>query len=62
MTAVLQGLTGIHLDSGDPQDWAKHPITLPAGWEAIEVEKFWVRGQPMRLTARQGTERAQLGG
>jgi trehalose/maltose hydrolase-like predicted phosphorylase len=62
MTAVLQGLTGIHLDSGDPQGWAKHPITLPAGWEAIEVEQFWAHGEPMRLTARHGAKSAELKG
>jgi hypothetical protein len=27
---------------------------LPAGWEAIEVDRLWVRGQPMRLVAQQG--------
>ena len=27
---------------------------LPHGWEAIEIDRLWVRGRPMRLTARNG--------
>jgi trehalose/maltose hydrolase-like predicted phosphorylase len=60
MTALLQGLTGLHLDSGNPLGWARHPITLPKGWEAIEVERFWAHGEPVRLSARHGAPRAQL--
>jgi hypothetical protein len=33
---------------------------LPTGWNAIEVDRVWVRGRPARLTARQGAERAEL--
>jgi hypothetical protein len=29
-------------------------VVLPAGWEAIEIDRIWVRGRPMRLTARHG--------
>jgi len=60
LMACLYGLTGLQLDSGDPQDWARHPITLPEGWDAIEVERIWVRGKPMRLTARHGDKKAKL--
>jgi len=59
-TALLLGLTGLHLDAGEPAGWSKYPITLPAGWEAIEVEQIWARGEPMHLVARHGDGKAQL--
>ena len=59
-TALLLGLTGLHLDAGAPQGWAKHPVVLPAGWEAIEVERLWAKGQPVRLVARHGAQAAEL--
>jgi len=60
LTALLLGLTGLHLNAGDPQDWAKHPVVLPDGWDVIEVEKFWARGKPVHLAAQHGTEHAKL--
>jgi trehalose/maltose hydrolase-like predicted phosphorylase len=60
LLALVLGLPGLQLDSGDPQGWAKFPIVMPAGWEGIEVERLWVRGQPMRMQAMQGEARAHL--
>jgi len=60
LMSLLFGLPGLQLDGGEPQGWAKHGITLPEEWEAIEVERIWARGEPWRLTARQGAERARL--
>ncbi len=59
-TALLLGLTGLQLDGGEPQGWAKHPVSLPEGWDAIEVGQLWARGGRCRLIARQGDERAIL--
>lgn len=60
LMSLLYGLTGLQLDAGDPQGWAKHPIILPEGWEAIEVERLWARGEPFRLVARHGAASAIL--
>ncbi len=60
LTALMQGLTGLFFGDADPKTWARHPITLPAGWEAIEIEQIWVQGNSMRLTARQGDPHARL--
>ncbi len=60
LTAILQGMTGLQFNGGDPQTWGKYPVALPQGWEAIEVERVWVRGAPMRLTARHGEAKARL--
>ena len=54
LTGLLFGFTGLEPGSDDPQAWMRRPVNLPAGWSAIEVERLWIRGQPMALSARQG--------
>ncbi|HVN04114.1 MAG TPA: hypothetical protein VMT86_06830 [Bryobacteraceae bacterium] len=56
LQAVLVGFTGLRIGEGD---WAKYPAALPAGWNAIEVDRIWVRGEPKRLVAADG-RKAQL--
>lgn len=60
LMGLMLGLTGIVVDDGDPQSWRRRPIILPKGWTAIEIGRIWVRGQPMRLVARHGADRAEL--
>ena len=60
LTSLLFGFTGIRVGSGMPESWPERPVVLPAGWEAIEVDRLWVRGRAMRLSARHGAERAEL--
>jgi hypothetical protein len=33
---------------------------LPAGWDAIEVERMWARGREARLVAQHGAEHATI--
>ena len=54
LQGLLLGFTRLEPGDGPVQDWAKAPAQLPFGWEAIEVDRLWIRGQPMRLTARHG--------
>ena len=54
------GMTGLVIDDGDPELWTRRPIVLPKGWSAITIERIWVRGKPMRLEARHGSDRAAL--
>jgi protein-glucosylgalactosylhydroxylysine glucosidase len=49
-TAML-GFTGIRISEGD---WAKYPASLPAGWNSIEINRIWMKGEPKRLTATNG--------
>jgi protein-glucosylgalactosylhydroxylysine glucosidase len=49
-TAML-GFTGIRITEGD---WRKYPATLPAGWNRIEIDRIWVKGEPRRLIAVDG--------
>ena len=60
LMACLYGLTGIQLGPGEPASWARHPVAMPALWDAIEVERIWVRGRPARLLARHGEAQARL--
>ncbi len=61
VTGLLFGLPGLKVTDADPDQWPSRPVVLPAGWEAIECDRLWVRGRPCRLRARQGAERAELG-
>ena len=60
LLTLLYGLCGLVIDDGDPAEWPRRPVVLPAGWESIEVERLWVRGREARLTARHGADRAEL--
>jgi hypothetical protein len=59
-SSLLYGLPGILPNHGDPRTWAERRVILPAGWKSIEVERLWIRGQPTRLIATHGAERATL--
>lgn len=60
LLSLIYGFAGLEIDDGDPGDWPRRSVVLPTGWEAIEVERLWVRGRPARLTARHGADRATL--
>ena len=60
LTGLLFGLPGLNVSAAEPERWAQRPVILPAGWEAIECDRLWVRRRPCRLVARQGAERAEL--
>ena len=51
LQSAMIGFTGLRIQEGD---WAKYPATLPEGWNSIEVDRIWVRGEPRRLVAIQG--------
>ncbi|HJV40533.1 glycoside hydrolase family 65 protein [Caulobacter sp.] len=54
LSALLMGFPRLEPSDGAPESWACAPVVLPAGWEAIEIDRLWVRGQPMRLSACHG--------
>jgi hypothetical protein len=57
---LLYGLPAIRVGPGDPRTWPQRRVVLPDGWRSIEVERVWIRRQPMRLVARHGAERATI--
>jgi hypothetical protein len=60
LTSCLFGLTGMKPSMDEPASWFERPVVLPEGWDAIEVDRVWVRGRPCRLVARHGDARARL--
>jgi Glycosyl hydrolase family 65 central catalytic domain len=59
--SCLLGLTRLRPNDGAPSEWCQPGrIVLPEGWEAIEVDRLWVRGRPARLCARHGDDHAQI--
>jgi len=60
LMSCLYGLAGLELSPADPSDWFTRPVVLPQGWDAIEVDRLYVRGRPARLEARHGTAKATL--
>jgi trehalose/maltose hydrolase-like predicted phosphorylase len=59
LSGLLLGLPRLEPDEDAPETWSAAPVVLPRGWTAIEVDRLFVRGKPMRLVARHG-ERALL--
>jgi protein-glucosylgalactosylhydroxylysine glucosidase len=51
LQTVMLGFTGIRISEGD---WAKYPVSLPAGWSRIEIDRIFVRGEAKRLIATDG--------
>jgi hypothetical protein len=60
LMSCLYGLTGLQAGAGEPETWFKRPVVLPEGWEAIEVDRIYVRGGQAGLVARHGDESARL--
>jgi protein-glucosylgalactosylhydroxylysine glucosidase len=60
LEACLYGLPGLQVKPGPPSSWFERPVVLPQGWDAIQVERGWVRGQPTRLVAEHGAQRARF--
>jgi hypothetical protein len=60
LTGLLYGLTGLRLTAGAPETWPARPVCMPSLWDGVEVERIWVRGEPARLVAHHGDERARI--
>ena len=60
LSACMYGLPGLRVGPEEPCEWPRRPVTLPAGWDTIEVERIWVRGRPASLRASHGANRAEV--
>ena len=60
LLGLILGFPRIQPGPGNPQDWCKGTVILPAGWRSIEIDRIWIRGIPWRLSAAQGEPRARL--
>jgi len=60
LTGCLYGLPGLVLGSDEPESWPRRPVVMPDLWEAVELDRLWVHGRPVRLIARHGDARARI--
>jgi trehalose/maltose hydrolase-like predicted phosphorylase len=60
LMSCLFGLTGLRIGPGDPATWSERPVVMPDLWDAIEVDRLWIRGRPASLRAKHGDEHATL--
>jgi protein-glucosylgalactosylhydroxylysine glucosidase len=60
LLSCLYGFPGLRIGPGTPQTWCARPVTMPAGWDGVEVQRVFARGRAARLVARHGDEHAQL--
>ncbi|MFG0247933.1 MAG: hypothetical protein ACF8OB_03525 [Phycisphaeraceae bacterium JB051] len=44
----------LDITSPDPMSWPSKPVTLPQGWDAIEVQRIWIQDRPAKMIARHG--------
>src|SRR5581483_11060328 len=60
MSALYFGLPRLRIGPGEIDTWPEGAVTMPWGWDGIEVERLWVRNRPARLSAMHGDDRATL--
>jgi trehalose/maltose hydrolase-like predicted phosphorylase len=60
LASLILGFPGLRVGEEDPAGWARRPVVLPRGFEAIRVERLWIRGRPWSLEARHGATAARL--
>jgi protein-glucosylgalactosylhydroxylysine glucosidase len=60
LLSCLFGLPGVRLGDGEPDTWCRREVVLPAGWDAIELNRIWARMREARLSAEHGAERAVI--
>lgn len=54
LNACMLGFTGLHPDSGEPSAWSSCPAVLPDGWEAITIDRVFLRGAAYSISVRSG--------
>lgn len=60
LMALILGFPGLAIDEGEVTGWPQRAVVLPAGWQAIEIERLWIRGREARLSAHHGAQTATL--
>jgi glycosyl hydrolase family 65 len=54
LTSCLYGLPRMFPDPGEPAGWFRGAAAMPELWDAVEVERLWIRGAASSLRARHG--------
>jgi trehalose/maltose hydrolase-like predicted phosphorylase len=59
LLSCIYGLPGVRIGEGEPSDWCSRPVTMPSGWDAVEMQ-IVVRGRRAALRADHGAECAVI--
>ncbi len=54
LMSLLLGFPALKISDTPVKEWPQRDVVLPAGWKAIEAERVWLRGRPIRLLAQHG--------
>ena len=49
---TMLGLTGLRINTGE--DWSVYPSKLPEGWESIDIDQLFIKGNPVSVHASHG--------
>ena len=49
---TMLGLTGLRIKTG--KDWSVYPSKFPEGWESIDIDQLFIRGNPVSVHASHG--------
>jgi trehalose/maltose hydrolase-like predicted phosphorylase len=60
LLSCMYGLTGIRIGPGAPDTWCQRPVAMPDLWEAVEIERVWVRGCAASVRAKHGDRQASI--
>jgi trehalose/maltose hydrolase-like predicted phosphorylase len=60
LTSCIYGLGCLRIGAGEPESWVHRPVVLPQGWDAVYIERLWIRGRTASLTAEHGADSAHL--
>jgi hypothetical protein len=54
LSSLYFGLPRLRMTSESLATWSEAPVAMPEGWDGIEVERIWLRGEAYRLDATHG--------
>ena len=60
LLSLVLGFPGLSVETGEVGEWHQRTVTLPHGWDAIEVDRLWIRGKAARLYAENRAAKAEL--
>ena len=60
LSGLYFGLPRLRIGPGPIESWAEAPVTMPSGWDGIEVERLWLRGGQARMSAFHGDDQVRL--
>jgi hypothetical protein len=49
---TMLGLTGLRIKTS--KDWSVYSSKLPEGWESIDIDQLFIRGDPVSVHASHG--------